>query len=50
MKGSSFEGFGGTKTGLAIFGGLTVLLIYMIWLGVSGRFMPDWMLWATLIF
>ena len=50
MKESSFSGLGGQKTGLTIFAALTVLMVYMIWLGVTGRPMPEWLLWATTIF
>ena len=49
MKESSFNGLGGTRTGLAIFGAMTLMLAYMIWLGVSGRPMPDWLLWLTTV-
>lgn len=50
MKNSSFSGLGGTRTGLAVFGALTVLILYILWVGVTGHPVPRWILWLATVF
>jgi hypothetical protein len=50
MKESSVSAPGSNRKGAIIFSTLTVLFVYMIWLQLTGRPMPEWLLWATTIF
>lgn len=40
---------GGDKASVAFFATMTVLVGVLVWIGVSGHHLPDWLLWATTV-
>ena len=49
MNESAFRGLGGNKIGGAVFLLMTAFVVYMIWMGVTGRPLPHWVLWITTV-
>ena len=46
---SAFSGLGGHRTGYIVYGVTSALIVYMIWIGVSGQTIPRWVLWLTTV-
>jgi hypothetical protein len=40
---------GGDNSSIALVAGLAALVAYMTWVGVSGRPLPDWVLWVAAV-
>ena len=43
------DGTGIPKLNAAILGVFAILVIYMIWIGISGTPIPEWVYWITTI-
>lgn len=49
MTDSSSRGLGGNKLSATVFLLMTAFVVYMIWMGVTGRPLPEWVLWVTTV-
>lgn len=49
MPANEVETTGRTRLGILLLGTLGTVTAYMIWIGVSGRAIPEWFFWISTV-